>query len=476
MDIPATSLTKSEILSKLTEYKSKDLPWRSGRVLAYTYDPGREVEEITKSAYMSYLCENALDPTSFPSVVRLEREVVRMIATLLRGDDKVVGNFTSGGTESLLLAVKTARDKARVERPEITRPEMVMPRTAHSAFHKAAAYFDVKPVLVPFDASTFKVDLAAMRKAINPNTILLVGSAPGYAHGVIDPIREIGQLALENKLLFHVDGCVGGIHLSFMRLLGMPVTDFDFSVPGVTSISADMHKYGYSAKGASVVLYRDKSIRKHQLFACAASTTYALINATILSSKSGGPSAGAWAILHYLGENGYKQIVRDVQTATGRLINEINAIDGLRVLGEPVMCMFAIASDEFNVFDLQDEMVQRGWYLQPQFSTETSPSNLHITVNVNTLSVIDEFLQALRDGVEAVRKMPNPTRRADLEAAIAPLLANPSSDLPAQLAAMGGLDGSGLPERMALVNTVLDILPDHITEAMLIEFVNDLYV
>ncbi|HRI89132.1 MAG TPA: aspartate aminotransferase family protein, partial [Candidatus Hydrogenedentes bacterium] len=352
MHIPEHGRSKDEILQLLASFKQRDLAWQSGRVLAYTYDPGKEADDVTKASYLMYLSENALDPTAYPSLVKLETDVVRMLINLVRGDDQVVGNLTSGGTESILLAIKTARDHARATKPHIKHPEFIVPRTAHSAFHKAAAYFDVKLVVAPFDPVTYRADVNAMRGLINENTILLVGSAPGYAHGVIDPIEDIAALAQEKGLLCHVDGCVGGIHLSFMRRMGYNLPAFDFSVPGVTSMSADMHKYGYSAKGASVVMYRNKSLRRHQIFACAASTTYALINPTILSTKSGGPMAAAWAMLNYQGESGYRAIVQSVMDTTKRMIAGIREIPGLRVLGEPHMCMYSIASDDFNIYEL----------------------------------------------------------------------------------------------------------------------------
>lgn len=475
MQIPAKGLPRDKILHALDSFKQNDLAWRSGRVLAYTFDPGKEAEEVTRAAYAMYLSENALDPTSFPSLVKLETDVVRMIVNLVRGDASVVGNMTSGGTESILLAVKTARDWARARRPHIKQPEFVVPRTAHSAFHKAAAYFDLKIVVSPVDPNTFRADVDAMQSLITGNTVLLVGSAPGYAHGVIDPISEIAAIAHERGLLCHVDACVGGIHLSFMRRMGYELPDFDFSVPGVTSMSADMHKYGYSAKGASAVMYRNKELRRHQFFACAASTTYALINPTILSTKSGGPMAGAWAILHFLGEEGYRRIVREVMEATTRMVDGVNRIDGIRVLGKPDMCMFSIASDEFNVYQLADEMKARGWYLQPQFSIDGLPANLHITVNQNSIAVVDDFLAALKDAVTAVKADPNPVDANEIRGHIEALLAQQGDASLKGLAAMVGIDGTKLPQKMALLNTILDIIPDNLTEEVLIDFLNDLF-
>jgi glutamate/tyrosine decarboxylase-like PLP-dependent enzyme len=475
MHIPKHGLSKEEVLSALQQYKARDMDWKSGKVWAYVYDPGEDVAETIKQAYAMFLTENALDPTVFPSLLKLETDVVRMVANLLSGDDKVVGHATSGGTESILLAVKTARDKARAEKPHIHNPEMVLPQTAHASFHKAAHYFGLKSVVTPFDPLTFRADVGAMREAISENTILLVGSAPCYSQGVIDPIEEIGALAQEKGLLFHVDSCVGGIHLSFMRKLGYDVPRFDFRVPGVTSMSVDLHKYGYAAKGSSVVLYRDKSLRRYQIYASTDTTAYTLINPTILSSKSGGPLAGSWAILHYLGEEGYLRIVKEVQGATRRLIEGVNAIPGLRVLGKPDMCMFSFASEEINVYQLADEMKKRGWYLQGQFSTPRSPRNLHVSVNHGTAAQVDIFLKDLSECVEIV-KQSLPLDSEFIQVAVATLLADPTPEAMSNLWAMAGIQGGDLPDEMAFINEFLDAMPDEYANLLLIEFFNDLYV
>ncbi len=475
MEIPKIGLSKDEILSTLLSFKSFDLDWKSGRVWAYVYNPGEEVRDVVQSAYLMYLTENGLDPTVFPSMLKLETDIVRMVASLLRGDEQVVGHVTTGGTESIILAVKTARDWARANHPEITQPEMVLPQTAHSAFHKAAHYLNVKPVVTAFDPLTFRADVSAIRQAINENTILLVASAPSYSQGVIDPIEEIGSLAQEKGLLYHVDACVGGIHLSFMRKMGYSLPDFDFTVPGVTSISADMHKYGYAAKGSSAILYRNKKLRRFQIFACTDTTLYTLINPTILSTKSGGPMAGTWAILNFLGEGGYERIIHDVQEATLRLVEGINKIDGLRVLGQPDMCMFSFASDMINVYQLADVMKKQGWYLQGQFSTGTSPRNLHVSVNYGTVDKVEAFLTDLAKCVEIVKNMePLPTKFIHDQVAL--FVENATPEALAALSSMAGIQSDKLPEDMALINELLDALPDAVANQILIDFFNDLYV
>ena len=475
MEIPKNGLSKEDVFTALQSFKAYDMDWKSGKVWAYVYNPGDETRQLMTEAYNMFLSENCLDPSVFPSILKMETDIVRMVASLLRGGKEAVGHVTSGGTESIMLAVKTARDKARIERPEIAAPEMVLPQTAHAAFHKAAHYLGLKTVVTPFDPRTFRADVDAMRQAITENTILLVASAPCYSQGVIDPIGEIGALALEKGLLFHVDACVGGIHLSFMRKLGYPLPDFDFAVPGVTSISADMHKYGYAAKGSSTILYCDKALRRYQIFACTDTTAYTLINPTVLSSKSGGPLAGTWAILNFLGEAGYERIVQEVQETTRRLVEDINHIDGLLVLGKPDMCMFSFASDVLNVYQLADEMKKRGWYLQGQFSTPLSPRNLHVSVNYGTLSTAEALLNDLRECVEIV-KQAKPLDSAMIRGEVDRLLQNPTPQAFADLAALAGIQGSDLPEEMATINEVLDALPDELANVLLIDYFNELYV
>jgi sphinganine-1-phosphate aldolase len=476
MHIPQTGLSKNEILATLRAFKSRDMDWKGGKVFCYVYNPGGDPAEVTKEAYLEFLTENGLDPTVFPSMLKLETDVVRMVINLLRGDANTVGHLTSGGTESIMLAVKTARDKARAEKPHIKEPEMVLPKTAHAAFHKAAHYLSVKPVVVDIDPQTFQVRAEDMEQAITENTILLVASAPSYSQGVIEPIAEIGAIAQKHNLLFHVDACVGGVHLSFMRKMGYEISDFDFTVSGVTSISTDLHKYGYAAKGCSVIMYRSKDIRKYQIFACTDTTAYTLINPTVLSTKSGGPYAGAWAVLNFLGEEGYTRIIQTVQDATQKLMDGINAIPELRVLGAPAMSMFSFASDAINVYQLADEMAKRGWYLQGQFSTPLTPRNLHISISYGNTHSVDSLLADLRECVEIV-KAKEPIDSEAIRQMVGMALQSPDPEAAfGQLAASAGLSGTDLPSELAFINEVMDALPDEICNMFLINYFNDLYV
>jgi glutamate/tyrosine decarboxylase-like PLP-dependent enzyme len=473
--IPEKGIPKDELFAKMQAYRADDMDWRDGRVWAYVYDPGREAEEVIKQAYMSFLSENALDPTVFPSVLRFENELVAMAASHLNGDDEVVGNFTSGGTESIMLAVKTARDYSRAVRPEVREPELVLPVTGHAAFQKAGHYLGVKPVLVPVDPETYKADVDAMRQAITPNTVLLVGSAVSYAHGVVDPIRELGQLALERNLLLHVDACMGGFLLPYFRRLGAPVPDFDFSVPGVTSMSMDFHKYAFAAKGASTVLYRNKELRKYQIYTCAQWTGYTIINPTVQSTKSAGPLAAAWAVLNFLGDDGYLEIARKVLEATRTIADAIDKMDDLRLLGQPEMNLVAFTSDTVSVFHIIDEMKARGWYIQPQLGYGGSKENIHLSINPASVRWVDAMLADLRECVAKAKTMKSGQLAAAVREAFASV--DPADVTPetfSGMLSMAGVQGYKVPEKMAEINEVLNALPAALREKLLTEFMNEL--
>jgi glutamate/tyrosine decarboxylase-like PLP-dependent enzyme len=476
MKIPLQGMPKEEIFKILHDYKGDDLDWQSGRVLGFIYDAGKKVHEVAHEAYTYYLTENALDPLSFPSLLRLENEVVRMTANLLDSSSEVVGNFTSGGTESLILAVKTARDYSRAVKPHIKEPELVMPITAHSSLFKACHYLGIKPVVTRVHDDTFKADVDAMRAAISKNTILLVGSAPSYAHGVVDPIGEIAALAREKDLLCHVDACVGGIHLSYMRKLGYSVPDFNLNVPGVTSLSVDLHKYGYTPKGASIVLHKNKELRKYQIWGCSRWTGYPVINAAITSAKSGGPMAAAWAVLNFLGDDGYLEIVREVMEATQLMLDGVSRIKGLQVLGKPNMCMFALTSntDRINVYHLAEEMKKSGWYLQPQFARENSPANLHISLNRSTVPRARAFLKDFERTVKEIKDRKTDRQTRELQEELKRLSLKFDNETFFKLAEMAGVTGTEPPESMEKVNMLLESLPYDIAEYVLVEYLNNL--
>ena len=480
MTLPETGWSRDQILSALTDMKSRDLATEGGGAFAYVYDSGeREAAALAAQAYMMFLGANGLDPTAFPSLLRMENEILGFCARHLGGGPEAAGSFTSGGTESLILAVKTARDWARVNRPQVTRPEVIVPVTAHASLHKAAHYLDVTLVSTPVDPHTFKADVAAMRAAITDNTILLTASAASYAHGVIDPIAEIGQLALARGLLLHVDGCIGAFLLPYFRRLGASVPGFDLSVPGVTSISMDLHKYGYAPKGASVIVYRDKQLRRHQLYACADWTGYAVINSTVQSTKSGGPIAAAWTLLHALGDAGYLELARRTLAATQAIVAGVRAIPGLRVLGEPEMSLLAFTSDAGGgplLFAVADLMATRGWLVQPQLHGHGAPASLHLTISAGHLPVVERFLADLRWAVAQAQAAGTDPALAMLLGAAGGLdFASLGDEGFTQALALVGVRDGTLPERMAPIHTLLDTLPPAVREAALLAFLNDLY-
>lgn len=471
--------SKDQIFAKLAALKEGDLPTQGGHAFAYIYDAGeRAASELAAEAYRMFLPANGLDPTAFPSLLQLENEILGWAALHLGGGSEAAGSFTSGGTESLILAVKTAREWARQHRPNVTAPEMVVPVTAHAALHKAAHYLGVKVVPVAIDVLTFKADVAAMRAAITDNTILLAASAASYAHGVIDPIAEIGALAQERGILLHVDACIGGFLLPYFRRLGAPVPVFDLAVPGVTSISMDLHKYGYAPKGASVIVYRDKALRRHQLYACAGWTGYTIINATVQSTKSGGPLAAAWALLHAIGDAGYLELARRTLEATRKIVAGVRATPGLRVLGEPEMSLLAFTTEAggASVFAVADAMKERGWLVQPQLSGLGSPMNLHLTISAAHLPVVDKFLADLGAAVAAAAAAGSDPGLGLLMQAVAGIdFSQLTEDGFREALALAGIRGTALPDRLATINTLLDALPVPAREAALLAFLNDLY-
>lgn len=476
MQISGKGMTQAAIFERLNEFRKHDIKWQEGRTYGYIFDPGQEVLEVAKAAYTAFLSENGLDFTAFPSLLRLERELAAFGAGHLRGDGQVVGNFTSGGTESIILAVKAARDCYREKRPEIALPEMILPATAHAAFHKAAHYLGLKTVTVSVDPATFRADADKVREAITDNTIMIVGSAPSYAHGVVDPIADLAALARQRDLWMHTDACMGGFLLPYFRRLGEPVPDFDFSIPGVTSISVDLHKYAYAPKGASLVLYRNKALRKHQIFTCSRWIGYTIVNNALQSSKSGGPMAAAWAVLNYIGDQGYLEIARKKLAAVKKITAGIDRIDGLRLLTRPDMSLISFTSDDVNVFHIIDEMHQRGWMIQPALSFDNSPAHIHLSVSASNVGWEDELLKNLAECVAIARQMPDGelTRLITGSLEGTDLSAVSDADIMGMLAAAGVKDGA-LPRRMADINGVLDALPAMVREKVLSAFVNDMF-
>lgn len=389
--LPTQGTPREAVMSKLRALHADDAKWKDGRTFSLVYFAGDEVSQLLKEAYSEFIAENGLSPVAFPSLRQMECEVVSMAASLLGGDDDVAGTMTSGGTESIMMALKAAREWGRKEKG-LQRPHVIVPASAHPAFDKAVHYFDLDYDHAPL-LPDFRVDVQAMEKLIRPETVLLVGSAPAYPQGVVDDITAIAALAKSRGLLCHVDACLGGFFLPFAKKLGAPIPPFDFRVDGVTSMSADLHKYGYAAKGASVVLYRSAALRRHQFFTYAGWNGGLYASPSFCGTRPGGAIAAAWAVMHHLGEEGYLARAKSILDTTKAMQAGIRAIPGLRVLGEPVGGVFAFSSDSLNVYELGDAMDARGWKLDRQMN----PAALHVMVTPAHAAVLDVFLKDLAE-------------------------------------------------------------------------------
>jgi glutamate/tyrosine decarboxylase-like PLP-dependent enzyme len=386
---------------------------------------------------------------------------------------------TSGGTESCLLAVQAARDA----HPDLAEPRMVLPATAHAAFHKAAHYFGVEPVLVPVGPG-FTADVAATEAAVDEapeRTVLVVASAPSYAHGVVDPVTELAGLAAARGIRCHVDACIGGWVLPYAARLGRELAPWTFAVDGVTSISVDLHKYAYAPKGTSLLLHRTPDLRRPQFFASAAWPGYTMLNSTMQSTKSGGPLAGAWAVVQSLGDRGYELLSREVFDAVDAIVAGTTDIPGVELLVHPQSTLIALVTDaSCDAFTICDEMATRGWYVQPQMSYAGTPPTIHLSVSAATGAHVDEFLAALRESVAAAQRAGpvsvDPGVVAFIEALDPTALSD--ADFDGLLAASGlvgaGEGGLALPERMAEVNALLDVAAPAMREALLVAFLDRL--
>lgn len=391
LSLPQKGMSAEDVLNTLKSFKSNDVKWHAGQLFGLIYEAGPEVEEIVKEAHSLFLIENGLNPMAFPSLVKMETEVVSIVISLSGGNEETVGNLTTGGTESIFMALKAARDWARQTYPQIAEPEMVVPVTAHPAWNKAAHYLGIKINMTPVK-NDFCADVAAMKAAINKNTVILGATAVTYPHGMVDPIEEIAALAQNRNLWLHVDACLGGLMLPFLKRLGYDLSPYDFSVPGVTSLSADIHKYAYTPKGISCVMYRNRDFRKFQIFAYADWSGGVYATPCLAGGRPGGNIASAWAVFHYLGEEGFMALARKAKTATEKLIEGIRAIPQLYVLGSPRATVFAFGSKEINIYELSARMAEKGWHIESQ----QLPPSLHMTVSPVHLAVADKFLDDLR--------------------------------------------------------------------------------
>lgn len=450
-----------DVLATLRALRAADPPTHGGRVLSYVYDSGRaDLDRVAAEAAELFLPVNGLDPTTFTSVGVLERDLVAFGRSVLHGGSDVVGSVTSGGTESCLLAVKSARDRARATSGD-ARLALVLPTSAHPAFRKAAAYLGLDLVEVPVDPGTGAVHATDLLAALDDvaaaggRVALAVVSAPSYPSGAVDPVEDVAAGCAARGVDLHVDACVGGLVLPWWP---HDLAPWDFRVPGVTSMSADLHKYGFVPKGASLVLYRGRDRHLAQYFATSSWPGYPVVNPTVLGSRSAVGMAAAWAVVRTLGEDGYADLVTRTAQATDLVRSALRDVAGLRVLGDPVGPLLAVVADEeadpdvrVDPFLLVDAVRARGFLLQaqpafPQPDGTVVPRSAHLTLTPVTLDVAEELVAALAAGASAVRGRPTP---------------RPDPTLVERVAV------EGLPTELAPVMATLEALPREQSPALL---------
>ena len=396
---PEKGIAPDVLFAEMEAARAHDVDWKRGRVGLYVHYAGEDVLAVAKEASQRFFSENALGPKAFPSLKKFEDEVADWTLDLLHAPPAATGVMTSGGTESLFLALATARDWARATRLTITKPEIVIPASAHPAFDKAAHYLGLTVRRLPL-RDDFRADVDAMAAAITPNTILIAGSAPAFPHGVIDPIRDIAALARERGMWCHVDACVGGFLAPFVKRAGYAVSDFDFAIEGVTSISADLHKYGFTAKGASLLLLANGGMRKYLEFDFDNWPRGRYKSSTFRGTRPGGAIASAWAVMRFLGVEGYTRIARTTMQGRDRLIAGIESLDGFHVIGEPELAVMGYGAKGVDIDAVAQGLGERGWFV----SGMASPPGIHMgMLSPAHAAVVDEYLADLRAAVAAVR-------------------------------------------------------------------------
>ncbi|SMX93047.1 pyridoxal phosphate-dependent decarboxylase family protein [Brevibacterium antiquum] len=470
----------AEILDRLKSMRQQDAPTHGGRVLSYVYDPGSDIlDELAGKAMELARPLNGLDPTTFPSIARMEKELTRFAIGLTGGRvGKIFGSVTSGGTESCLLAVKTARDLWRSAHPDsAVRPRLLTSTTVHAAFQKAAVAFDLDwdPVPVGPDG---RVRARDVLDRLGDDVALVVLSAPAYPTGAIDPIAEVARRTRERGIALHVDACFGGLALPWWG------TDeqWDFSIPGVTSISADFHKFGYAPKGVSVLMHRGRRRHRAQFFATSSWPAYPVVNPTLLGSKSASPLAAAWAIVSYLGQEGYAEAVASCRKSTAAIIAAVDGIDGLQIWGQPTGPALALIADtslptarRVDPHRLADAAVAAGFRLQhqPGFTQSDGtrlPRSVHLTITPVTEIVLPELLTTVSQAADRVRgRRPHNAKLAGrLARMLYPSPKRPGPGVCAMLLRLSGA-GSGVPGKMAGLMALIEALPAPVTEALLTE-------
>lgn len=394
--MPEHGTAFSVLKTEMIERGRGDVQWRAGKTAVYVFNAGEDVTEVQKQGYLLYLSENGLGPAAFPSLKKMEAEVVGMGLSLLHAPEGAVGHMTSGGTDSITMAVKAARDYARAQ----DQPEpfnLVLPYSAHPAFDKAAALMSIEIRRVA-TRPDYLADVRAMADQIDDSTLMMVGSAPSFPYGLIDPIAELGDLATARNVWLHVDACVGGYIAPFVEMNGVDLPPWDFRVPGVCSLSADLHKYGYCAKGASTIFYSSEVLRDHMIFDQKDWPAGRMVTPTLAGTRPGGAISSAWAVMHYLGIEGYRLKQQSVTRARARIEEGVAEL-GFEVLGAPKLGIMAFSHPELDIFALYKRLFERGWVT----SLCTQPKALHLMLSPFHETVVAQYLTDLTWAVAQVR-------------------------------------------------------------------------
>jgi sphinganine-1-phosphate aldolase len=398
MELPVGGRPWPELREEMAAMRDHDLDWRHGRHGAYVWYSDDDLEDVLREAFGMYMVENGLGIRVFPSIARMEREVLAMVQWLLSGDDETASIFTSGGTESIFLAMYAVREWARETHPHIRQPQIVAPHSAHPALSKAAHLLGMKVTRVPV-ADDYRADPSAIEAAITPDTVGIYASAPTYSLGLVDPIAQLGAVAERHNLWLHVDACVGGILAPFVRQLGHPVTSFDFAISGVTSISADLHKSGFAAKPASTVNFRTKAHREYARYTMDDWPSGTYSSYTFTGTRPGGAIAAAWAAMQYLGQEGYRRIAASSMSAKTAIAEGLERIPSVNVFGEPQLWAFAFGSSEVDMRQVAGLMAKRGWMCGPT----TSPSGIHVMCTPVHEPVAAEYVAAVAECIAEAR-------------------------------------------------------------------------
>lgn len=484
MGLPDKALTQTEVMGKLEKFASLDADPHSGKLFTIAFEPGvKELKEVSQQAFTMFMDKNFLDFTEFRGPIKLEKEVIDIAKSLMNAGEEAVGTFTFGGTESVFLAVKAARDRFFI-RKGFQIPEIVMPVTGHPCYDKAAEYMGLNVIRVPVNEKTLEGDPEAIRSAITENTAMIVGSVPNWPFGTLDPIEEFARIAEENEIWFHVDACVGGFILPLLRKLGEPIPVFDFTIPGVSSISMDPHKFAYTSIGASIVLFRKSFSKMLSQYANLRWPGYPIVNPGVLSSRSAGPVAATWAALHFLGEEGYMDLARRLLKARNEITAGLTKM-GFKIMGRPRSPVIAFTADDVNLYTLSDALMKKGWYVNPQrgIAHMNIPRSIHLTVTPIHDQMAGQFLKDLEETKAEVAKVP-PSEIEGMAKGFGMIMGMTAGDMdyeamrqimgkveenlalygPELIKAFGMEDE--MPQEMAMLNELFDSIPPEIMELL----------